>query len=119
MTRDEILAMEPGREVDVLVAEDRGLAVKKVAGEWFYKDGSVHFRVERYSTDISAAMGLVAEIEKEHGLVENNGFLLLKEDGRPWYCEIRTPNTWEDAEGDTAPEAICKAYLLWRESEND
>jgi len=114
MTREEVLALAPGRELDALVAE-------KVMG-WEYKDAIYSWgevlrpsqwikpngwpvdRVSCYSTDISAAWEVVEEMGdclhlKQHG---------EQGEWEAWFCGY--PNS--KAHGETAPETICKAALL-------
>jgi len=94
MTRDEILAMKPGRELDALIAE-------KVMG-WSW--GIIGDLIPAYSTDISAAWEVVEEMGdclhlRQHG---------EQGEWEAWFCGY--PNS--KAHGETAPEAICKAALL-------
>jgi hypothetical protein len=133
MTKDEILAMVPGRELDALVAE-------KVLGYW-WSDGPKHdydgpcewerilippnftekdlkswvfppkgkiaktyFITDKYSTDIAAAWKVVEKLKS----------------GKPIYMRIFWQDNYGAAFGNpstsvfanTAPEAICKAALL-------
>jgi hypothetical protein len=115
MNRDEILAMEPGRELDALVAE-------KVMGyKLHYPENYDQCTVDKGhiidcfepSTDISAAWEVVekyfyVEVRKVNTKLElGNGGIwcwracVSKGDG---YSSIAT--------SETAPEAICKAALL-------
>ena len=116
MTRDEIINMPAGRELDVLVAE-------KVMGEKGFKPvidaitefngfgvinrpvyGEIEFSC--YSTSIVAAWEVVEKFifQLHHGV-----------DG--YWCVLMTPEEINgqdvfEAGGDTAPLAICRAALL-------
>lgn len=117
MTRDEILALKPGRELDALVAE-------KVMGwtyghpcpegmdclHWVDEKGEVRdYKPPQYSTDISAAW----EVFEKNGYYGNVSYM-----GVEYVCTLWSK--WDDeglgvdvtATGNTAPEAICKAALL-------
>ncbi|MBA7499340.1 hypothetical protein ES704_02080 [subsurface metagenome] len=89
MTKEEILAMKAGRELDVLVSA-------KVM------EHRMEHRIEKYSTDISAAWLVV---EKLSNLI----FDLRKVYQNTDWCASFEGNV---AEGKKAPEAICKAALL-------
>lgn len=139
MTREEILAMKPGRELDCLVAEhifgywwadgpkydydgpcewERILVPPAISREEmkrynFPPKGKIpktFFVHEEYSTDIAAAWEVLIHI----GMQGQVGF----SGGDDWFCEI--DSGWHDdgtaknfkATGYTAPEAICRAALL-------
>jgi len=115
MTRDEVLAMKPGRELDARVAE-------KVMGwtyghpcpegmdclHWVDEKGEVRdHKPPQYSTDISAAWEV---LEK---------FFWVQVTANPphiWKATVITSpakgSVAATAKGFTAPEAICKAALL-------
>jgi len=100
MTRDEILAMEPGRELDALVAE-------KVMGWTHYREewgGVVPDSISHYSTDISAAWEVVEKMGPFTQLTADiyNGITV-------WHCSF---SVVDSVDAVTAPEAICKAALL-------
>lgn len=72
MSKDEILAMKPGRELDALVAEKvMGLPKPyetRPGGDWVYnvQDSFVPVRtLKRYSTDISAAWEVVEKMDAD------------------------------------------------------
>ncbi len=106
MTTEEILAMRPGRDLDLLVCE-------KVF------DNKTLGSVKPYSTDISAAWQVVLACPEMRitfhrtinpSLIEGSASLKRLPDGRlEWFYvvyeghEVRTPE---------APEAICKVALL-------
>lgn len=123
MTRDEILKMPAGRELDALVAT-------KVLGytydpeswvEWGItspdgnREGELFLRA--YSTDIAAALEVV---EKMRG--DNWRFGCSSREfgtGDNWWAWLENPPHWESsdtksatAEADTLPLAICRAALL-------
>ena len=101
MTPEEILAMQPGVEMDMIVAQ-------KVMGHFVIKDNTLGYLerlvgsdgstvwsvVEPYSQDISAAKSVVNKMS-------DLGYESSMDD-------------WEDfgKEKDTEPEAICKLSLL-------
>jgi hypothetical protein len=132
MTRDEILAMNPGPELDALVAE-RVMGWKRTnrrpcypeawanyPQEWFLTpDGSVEnvTNLPRYSADITVAWEVM---EKLRGLFDEDYFwhIATLRHGRvsAYFAEEYPPATGKRivgrSEADTAPEAICKAALL-------
>ena len=89
MTREEILRMKPGRELDELVM------CEVMKENFFY--GPSH-----YSTNIEAAWQLVLRVTSNMNF--EIGYLHNK-----WFCSIN--NKWP-VEAETAPEAICKSALL-------
>jgi len=133
MTRDEILAMEAGREMDALVAEEVmgwtyisplycGYPASGPIGpneavpyKWPARLGAT--QVPNYSTDIAAAWQVVEHLYSEKWIV---GIGSLVQVPREWRCELC--NMWEDdfsrcpsdieANADTAPLVICRAALL-------
>ena len=152
MTRDEILAMEPGREMDAVVAEAMGYQVswwslmpaehKGDFNEWrpaMYGDSEIYapakygdmpgkemlrygrwVGIPHYSTDISAAWPLIEEARTAPGMGGCKACVEVhstdsKYTDTPYWALIHG----HMGEGKNAPEAICKAYLLWRESENE
>lgn len=115
LTREQILAMEPGRELDSLVAE-KVMHIVAEQDEKFKMDG---YRVGKrwysyipfYSTDISVVAWEVVEKMKS-----NNWNFVLSDDlyQDRWVATFYwDPNqTPIEAESNSAPEAICKAALL-------
>jgi hypothetical protein len=103
MTRDDILAMEPGREMDELV-EFKVMGTRKPAKGFVINP-------KHYSTSISAAWEVVEKFplvdvsrcEFFEGNVthEIKMWVKLDEDAIPYELSAKT-----------APEAICKAALL-------
>jgi hypothetical protein len=125
MTRDEVLAMKPGRELDELVirhimnipivesvdlfSQEPFPAAWWVEDEGWYiaderdEDGLI-YRPFNPSEDISAAWEVVEEMGdclhlRQHG---------EQGEWEAWFCGYPTSK----AHGETASEAICKAALL-------
>lgn len=124
MTREEILAMKPGRELDILVAEKvlgwqwvHGVSLKALYSPSGHKGAIVWDNgprwdfdaLPRYSTDIAAAMEVLETmlpsplIWREH-----------EREPHGWHVRLRTKHYHLGAEivCETLPEAICKASLL-------
>lgn len=124
MTRDEVLAMKPGRELDALVAEKvMGWRKKTFPGggggytAWVDENGKALKLISNFtmieacrrcdyfrpSIDIAAAWEVVEKMAQEYDVSvwsDRNG---------KWACEI---NCVIVDDCDTAHEAICKAALL-------
>lgn len=99
MTRDEILNMPAGREMDYLIAE-------KVLELSILKDGTgillpIDLQVKNYSTDIAAAWGVVEKFPT----------MSLTFRGKYWFCDLNQVD-FDYTQADTAPLAICRAALL-------
>lgn len=95
MNREQVLAMKPGRELDLLIAE-------KIIGWGKYE--ALNYIPNKYSTDIAAAWEIAKKINdclhlKEHG---------AKGNWEAYFCGYQISKV----DADTAPEAICKAALL-------
>ena len=71
--------------------------------------------VPNWPSDIAAAWQLVEEIEKEcHAVSMERG------SKKQWDCVIlpeEVQETWVVGEGDTAPLAICRAYVAWKRTQ--
>ena len=115
MTRDEILAMKPGRELDALVMRIVFNAEKKDIGDecyWVSEFDGEEVCWPRWfspSTDIAAAWE-VFELNGTQGIIAYQGVeyictLFAKWDENGHAVHVK-------ATGGTAPEAICKAALL-------
>lgn len=91
MNRGAILEMQPGRELDALVS-------KTVFGM-----ENVGFIP--YSTSIAAAWSVLEKMEQETKVS------VWSDNNRKWACEVEYM-IHDDC--DTAPEAICKAALLYK-----
>lgn len=95
MTRDEILAMKPGRELDALVAE-KVFKVVDPDQRW------------SPSTDVSVAFEVAEEMQRNEWdfTLKNHKRLVHK---RRYEAIFGTPYS---VFANSAPEAICKAALL-------
>jgi hypothetical protein len=129
MTRDEILSMEAGRELDALVAEQVMGWKRETYSFNNWRDGKVESmelsglmgpdglrEVDQfpfYSTDIAAAWEVVEKLEEE-----NIARLELTRLGwdwqKTWRVSFFTTAVSEGAivEGDIVPLTICRAALL-------
>lgn len=118
MTRDEILNMEAGREMDALIGKEVmgcDVSVNKHGVPFCQCRGGIHssYSEERevwpsldcYSTDISAAYNVVDKFEIFN--VES-----WREDGKSGACAIVNADLDLAVIADTAPLAICRAALL-------
>jgi len=110
MTRDEILAMPSGREMDVLIAKKLDLFRKHPKqGDYFLTENHIHIGyVPQFSTDISAAWEVVDKfysmtLDKYSDGSEWRVYLVTERDGK---------NVDAHAVADTAALAICRAALL-------
>jgi len=67
-----------------------------------------------YSTDIATAWGLVEWVKERYA-----GFSLHTRPSGKWMAHVFAPGTIEawDGEADTAPEAICLAFLAAKEAQ--
>ena len=119
MTKEEILAMEAGKELNKLIGEE--IFELEVKDFWPVEPKpngySYHMRVSaegsgyrqawdllpHYSTDISAAWPVVEKLKDYYPKIEFNQY------SRKWEVEFLLCAI---ALADTAPEAICKAALL-------
>jgi hypothetical protein len=115
MTREEILAMPAGRELDSLISEK---IMGYVTHGHFREKNGVRILVQPYSTDISAAWEVV---EKIQGLRELNGCKVRLQVKILVIRGIYTVSIIDYLNNDkclgeetanTAPEAICKAALI-------
>ncbi|UVI31197.1 BC1872 family protein [Paenibacillus spongiae] len=117
MTREEILAMTPGRELDALVAEKVMMWTKDTDGSYWLVDTysirtweQTSYPGFQPSTDIAAAWE-VLERFPTHQITKMHDIKL------PWneesiYKAIVKANKYI-AYGKTAPLAICRAALLF------
>jgi len=115
-TVEKILAMKPGRELDMLVAE-------KVMG-WMVKVREIVWSVDKhgftrplpfFSSDIKDAWQVVESIKGRRIAIE-------KTLSGSFYCCIGHSADGHkpvDYQAKTAPEAICKAALLALEGEKE
>ena len=116
MTEKDILAMVPGRELDLLIAkqfseyplcENKEHYNAAPPGEWCRK--CQKYSPKKYSTDIAAVWEVYDWIGDNIG-----GIKVFKACDIDWpeCCEIFNGEERFLAGGKTAPEAICKAALL-------
>lgn len=120
MTRDDVLKMEAGREMDALIAEKVIGWTRKYVSEhdtqvWDSPNESVYLEnaIPHYSTDISAAWEVVEKmLEFEKDVAGHDQVIITRtDDCLKWYIEFRKPS-WEYAEAEALPLAICRAALL-------
>lgn len=112
MTREEILSMSAGKELDELVAE-KVMGWERTGQCWKDERGNTRtieltsFGSFEPSTDITAAWEVVELIGKDYGVE------VYHEDGLS-ECAVGSLHKPEivRVEALTAPEAICKAALL-------
>ena len=112
LTREEILAMEPGKKLNIAVATNvfnwkLELRSGYVENNWITENGLVDINMWNPSEDISAAWEVAEKF---------NQFDVMKAKGweKQYDCRIWvgiTGDQWA-AQGKTAPEAICKVALL-------
>ena len=114
MNKDEILAMKPDRELDALVSK-MVFNIKTEYCHWF--EGSTrhydymndnHEIIPHYSTDISAAWEVFEWLIAKHSdaTLTFPWCIAANFDGGDW-CRWKVR-----AEGESAPEVICKAALI-------
>ena len=121
MTKEEILAMKPGEELDVLIAKGpMGFEVPSYLGisrPTVMISPGVWLPLARYSTNISSAWPLVEKFRI--------AVIPIWLDGWKWACcdeyalepgDYKMQWLGELTICDTAPEAICKAALLAKHS---
>jgi hypothetical protein len=108
MTRDEVLAMKPGRELDALVA---GRVMGwRVFETKLIKDGYVAYLADfNPSTNIAAAWEVV---EKLHSTGKYNLALEYYPNEKDWGADFDEWGISSQAVAVTAQEAIVKAALL-------
>jgi hypothetical protein len=126
MDREDILKMEAGRELDVLVAEKVMGEIKPVyshefhiepkwsiGGNWYclpeYSSGDIcEWQPKPFSTYIAAAWEVVEKIQSNGDVLS---LTYLEDFGEMmWDVHFRIANTF--AYAPTAPLAICRAALL-------
>lgn len=116
LTRDAVLAMKPGRELDALVAE-------KVLGwsKGYEDDGTPYWATGDTamsgdwppSTDVAEAWEVVEDLVSQ-GFDLDLSSTILSPDfmAVSWGATFSRSITRAKVTGETAPEAICKAALL-------
>lgn len=104
MTREEILGMEAGRELDALILE------------YVFNDCDYHgdYLITVEERDFHPSTDIKAAWEVREWITENIGGMKIINvcDELPEYCDIWNGKEYIEAQGLTAPEAICKAALL-------
>lgn len=110
MTKEDILAMGAGQELDALVAKEiMGMETSRLGTSyqfvWVSPPGSWS-PPALYSTDILAAWEVV------ENLIEITMHMNLAGYWRVFIGDVRTSSKPIWADGATAPEAICKAALI-------
>ena len=119
MTRDEVLAMKPGRELDALVAEEvmrvslckhradkNGKCVQCGLNEVYF------IRIDPpayYSTNVGDAWMVVEHVIKDGGDISLHS---LRFEKLEYAAEFTPMFGWNIAYGNSPSEAICKAALL-------
>ena len=100
MTREEILNMPAGREMDALIAK------------FVMKVDSPH-DVCKFSTDIADAWTVVEKMKSKHFRIYYKSVPFHKDDKEPigWMCSV-SGFEFMPEHADTAPLAICRAALL-------
>jgi hypothetical protein len=119
MTRDEIVKLEAGREMDALVAEKvmgwELRTFKNDGVDFWHIPGTARCELDapRFSSDIGAAWEVVTHMQRpddETGYHEYYFKLECTVAAKPvyWYAWLGE----HEAEAATAPLAICRAALL-------
>ena len=112
MTKDEILAMNAGRELNIRVAKhvmERGFAHDETFGDMEKDSDGVYSYLQPYSEDISAAWQVMEKLKSYQPRVEFNIY------SQKWEAAFSARDadfSYPTVSADTAPEAICKAALL-------
>lgn len=115
MTREEVLAMVPGSEMDAIVAE-KVMGWRIINGPWsgheYWEDENLHIPCEvakfKPSTEISAAWQI---FDKFDDIVVRKYETITGE--FRYVCSIVNENIYSADAEDTAELAICRAALLY------
>jgi len=119
MTREEILKLEPGPELDRLVAEQvMRWRLDEDWQEWFDAQGHSQGWQEDFkpSADIAAAMEVVNKLLPRYNISIYSGRYPIR-----WFVQIVAVEDWETkalVEDENLPLAICRAALLAMEASN-
>lgn len=121
MTRDEILNMSAGREMDALIYQcvfKNRVEVLTSKLDTSYKEYLIPSEETHYTTDIFDAWKVVERLENQTpqtlcniSRISDNG----TKEGLKWHCHLRVidgANTYFYAVAETVPLAICAAALL-------
>lgn len=111
LTREEILAMEPGRRLDSEIGmRIMGFKEITIVGDYYFTD-PIDTQLKRYSTDISAAWEVFESFnDMRIQRYETMGGTFKYGCRIDYIVEKEFQSAITNA--DTAPEAICKAALL-------
>ena len=117
MTRDEILTMPAGREMDALIGDfvlvltvDPTRCPYCAGDLWQGKDRSRCTNCSRWL--YSPYKQYSDEIESAWEVVEKMKFISLNRHAVYWICHFDDGQYEDIAQGETAPLAICRAALL-------
>lgn len=106
MTKSEMIALDPGRELDAHIAVMvMGFKEVTIVGKHYFTD-PIDTSLKEYSTDISAAWEVVEKMPVDI-IHPYAGFRLTK-----LVNSVIVSFDGTEVTGKTAPEAICKAALL-------
>jgi len=109
MQRDQILAMEPGRELDTAIALHIMGYEKSRMQSGFVRKGNCAALPKPYSTDIAAAWEVA---EKMHADGRYNLALEWYTQEKEWGADFDEWGVTSQCCAKTAPLAICRAALL-------
>ena len=123
LTREQILAMPAGRELDNLIVKYvLRKATSKDRPNWYLISGTTSSSVQewvkipRFSKDISAAWEVVKKLEGSHyfhcSRLHGQSYQSIQGNGYGVDFERTDGEGFSNAEAHTLPEAICKASLL-------
>ena len=112
MTKEEILSLKAGRELNIKIAEEvmgHKFVQDETLGDMENHGQSVYGLLQPYSEDIAAAWLVLEKLKSHHPRIEFNSY------NERWEASFSAPDaefTYPVASASTAPEAICKAALL-------
>jgi hypothetical protein len=109
MTRDEILNMKAGDDMNALVATEIFKMEESHEPSWWWLDGMME-ELPDYSTDIGAAWKVVEEVAGPESLF--SATVVGQYAGGQWRCLFSNAFDAFDVTAETAPLAICRAALL-------
>lgn len=121
LTRDEILNMPAGREMDALIAERvMGWEIHPHKTHYIHNDGKTGYFVPcgefQPSEDIAAAWQVVERMRYKNFYSQHTDLTLASENEEWWSWTFIDHNPLagysEKATAETAPLAICRAALL-------
>jgi len=112
MTKEEILAFKPGRELNIAVAEvimGATFVEDKNLGDLEVHPGSIYGPLEPYSENIQSAWLVMNRLK---GLNPKVAFNIYSHKWEAAFSSKEASFSCPIAAAATAPEAICKAALL-------